>query len=78
MSNLNNYPEYAAIEHHIRRAHIERVVPLAEAIAGFIVDSWRAIQEPPRPAAVIIDGHYPWAGIKGRRRAALFEAALDR
>ena len=30
------YPEYAAIEHHIRRARAERSVAIAHAIAGFI------------------------------------------
>ena len=66
MSTLNNYPEYAAVHQHIRRANIERVVPIAEGIADFIVDSWKAILAPPRPAAVIINGRFPWAGIKGR------------
>lgn len=64
MSFKTDYPEYAAIEHHIRRANIERVVPIAEGIAGFIVDCWKALQAPPRPAAIIINGRYPRAGFK--------------
>jgi hypothetical protein len=62
--STRNYPEYAAIEQHIRRANIERVVPMAEGIAGFIADCWNAIQSPPRPAAIIINGRFPGAGIK--------------
>lgn len=65
MSTLKNYPEYTAIAHHIRRANIERVLPIAEGIAGFIVGCWKAIQAPPRPAAIIINGRYPWAGFEG-------------
>jgi hypothetical protein len=62
--STHNYPEYAAIEQHIRRANIERVVPLAEGIAGFFVDCWKTIQAPPRRAAIIINGRFPGAGIK--------------
>jgi hypothetical protein len=55
MSIRNSYPEYAAIEHHIRRANIGRVVAIAEAIAGFVVMCWNEIKAPPAPAAVIIE-----------------------
>ncbi len=35
MSNFSNkYPEYSAIEHHIRRARAERSVAIAHMIAG--------------------------------------------
>ena len=30
------YPDFAAIEHHIRRARAERTVAVAHAIVGFI------------------------------------------
>jgi hypothetical protein len=55
MSTRNNYPEYAAIEHHIHRANIGRVPAIAEAIAGFVVMCWNEIKAPPAPAAVIIE-----------------------
>jgi hypothetical protein len=55
MSTSNNYPEYAAIEHHIHRAKIARVPAIAEAIAGFVVMCWNEIKAPPAPAAVIIE-----------------------
>ena len=64
MSIENSYPQYTAIAHHIRAARIERVVPIAEAIADFLVDSWRAIQAPPRPAAIIINDRFPGAGLR--------------
>ena len=66
MNSIHNYPEYAAIEQHIRHARIERVVPIAEGIAGFIADCWKEIKGPPRRAAVIINGRYPFSGIKGK------------
>jgi hypothetical protein len=69
MSIKNTYPEYAAIEQHIRRANIERVVPIAEAIADFIVDCWYGLKAPPRSAAIIIEGRYPWTGFKGNMDA---------
>jgi hypothetical protein len=62
MKTPNLYPEYAAIEQHIRRANIGRVVGIAEAIATVIVHVWKSIEAPPRPAAVIINGRYHWAG----------------
>lgn len=62
MRTTNLYPEYAAIEHHIRRANIGRVVGICEAIATVIVGVWQAIDAPPRPADVIINGRYHWAG----------------
>jgi hypothetical protein len=65
MNTHNNYPEYAAIQEQIRHARIERVPAIAEALAGFIAAIWREIERPPRPAAIIINGRYPWAGVKG-------------
>jgi hypothetical protein len=66
MNTNNAYPEYAAIQHHLRHARIERAPVIAEAIAAFIVACWDAVKAPPRPAAVIINGRYQWAGIQGR------------
>lgn len=37
MEFKDKYPEYAAIERHIRRAHAERSVYIAHAIVGLIV-----------------------------------------
>ena len=34
MSFKDDYPEYAAIEHHIRRAHAERAVAIASLLAN--------------------------------------------
>jgi hypothetical protein len=65
MSSPNRYPEYAAIEQHIRHARVERVVPIAEGIARLIVQCVNAFKAPPRPAAIIINGRYPGAGVKG-------------
>ncbi len=36
MDFKTTYPEYAAIEEHIRRARIERSIAIAHAIAGFV------------------------------------------
>jgi hypothetical protein len=55
MSTRHNYPEYAAIETHIRAARIERVPAIAEAIVGFIAQTWSFVQEPPAPAPILID-----------------------
>jgi hypothetical protein len=55
MDFMDKYPEYTAVRQHIRRANIERVAGIADGIAQFVVDCWNAIQQPPAPAAVIID-----------------------
>lgn len=55
MDFIDKYPEYAAIEKHIRDARLERVVVIAHAIAGFIVHGWTALNAPPAPAAILID-----------------------
>ena len=49
------YPEYLAVERHIRRAGIERVTVLADAITAILLAGWYAIQQPPAPAAILID-----------------------
>jgi len=38
------YPDFAAIEHHIRRAHAERAVALGTSIAEAIVSGARALR----------------------------------
>lgn len=54
--DFKNYPEFAVIERHIRAARIERVPVIAEAVAGFVMKVWNAIQEPPAaPALLPID-----------------------
>ncbi len=55
MDIKNEYPQYAAIEGHIRAARVERAVVIAEAIASFLVDTWKWIEEPPARAPVIIE-----------------------
>ena len=44
MSFKDDYPEYATIEHLIRRAHAERSVYIAHAIAGAIASVIRGIK----------------------------------
>lgn len=39
-----NYPDYAAIEQHIRRARAERSVAIAHMLAGFIVETWKGLK----------------------------------
>ena len=51
--DFNNYPDYAVIERHIRAARIERAPVIAEAIAGFVMKIWNAIQEPPAAPAIL-------------------------
>ena len=53
--DIDNYPEYAAVEQHIREARLERVVVLANHIADFVADCWNAIKAPPAPAPILID-----------------------
>jgi hypothetical protein len=45
MSFANNYPEYKAIEHHIRRAHAERSVYIAHLLADGIVATGRGLKQ---------------------------------
>jgi hypothetical protein len=45
MTNFNNrYPEYEAIQQHIRRAHAERSVAVASMIAGGVAAAARAVK----------------------------------
>jgi hypothetical protein len=46
MSNFKKkYPEFAPIEHHIRRAHAERAAMIGTVIAAAIVDGTRALRD---------------------------------
>ena len=51
--DFRDYPEYAAIESHIRNARVERAIVVAEAISGFVVDCWNAIKAPPAAPAIL-------------------------
>lgn len=51
--DFSNYPEYAVIEKHIRKARVERVVVVANAITEFVMDCWNAIKAPPAPPAIL-------------------------
>lgn len=53
MSFSKHYPHFAPVENQIRAAGLQRTVFLAEGIAGFIVDCWNAIQQPPAPPAIM-------------------------
>ena len=52
MSFSKHYPHFAPVENHIRAAGLQRTVAIAEGIAGFVVDCWNAIQQPPAPPAI--------------------------
>jgi len=43
MSFKDSYPDYAAIEEHIRRARIERSVVLAQLLANAIDGAWKGL-----------------------------------
>jgi hypothetical protein len=45
MSFINEYPQYASIEEHIRRARAERSVAIAEMIANAVEATIRALKE---------------------------------
>jgi hypothetical protein len=45
MGFKEDYPEFSAIERHIRRAHAERSVAIAHAIAGFLAIVGRGIRK---------------------------------
>ena len=53
--DIKNDSQYAAVEKHIRKARIERVAYLADAITEFVVDCWNAVKAPPAPPAILID-----------------------
>jgi len=45
MSFANDYPDYKAIEHHIRRARAERSVAIAHFLADAIVATGRGVKQ---------------------------------
>jgi hypothetical protein len=47
-----DYPQYAPIEGHIRKAGLERTVAIAQGIAEFVGDCWNAIKQPAPPPAI--------------------------
>ena len=53
---------YESIVPYIRREHLERVVAVSEAIAGFVARWWREISAPPRPAFLILAVREPRRG----------------
>ncbi len=53
--NTRDFPEYAAIEGHIRKARIERVAYLSRAIAGFVMAIVNELKAPPAAPAIVID-----------------------
>jgi hypothetical protein len=44
MDFKTRYPDYALIEHHIRRAHAERSVAVAQAIVGVLMAMGRGLK----------------------------------
>jgi hypothetical protein len=69
--DIKNYPEYAAIEKHIRKARIERAVAIGNGIAEFVMDCWNAIKAPPAPPAILIDRRRESrSGVRGINRLA--------
>ena len=44
MDFKTTYPDFAAVETHIRRAHAQRSVYLAHVIAGFIESATRGLK----------------------------------
>jgi hypothetical protein len=53
---------YQSILPYIRAEHLERVVEVSEAIAGFIVRWWHELSAPPRPAFMIVAVREPRRG----------------
>ena len=62
MDFKNSYPDFAAIEEHIKRARIERSVAIAQYLADVIVGTWRGLRnigaalasiKAPRPARTV-------------------------
>ena len=44
MDFKDSYPDFAAIENHIRRARVERSVAIAQFLAGALVGTWRGLR----------------------------------
>jgi hypothetical protein len=45
MDFKNSYPDFAAIEAHIRRARVERSVAIAQFLADAVVGTWRGLRK---------------------------------
>ena len=45
MDFKNSYPDFAAIEAHIRRARVERSVAIAQFLADALVGTWRGLKK---------------------------------
>ena len=45
MDFRNSYPDFAAIEAHIKRARVERSVAIAQFLADAIVGTWRGLMK---------------------------------
>lgn len=65
MDFKDRYPDFASIEHHIRRARAERSVALAHAIAGLIVSIGRGFRKL---------GNVMWSGLGAERDRLAVEA----
>ena len=44
MDFRNSYPDFAAVEEHIKRARVERSVAIAQFLADAIVGTWRGLR----------------------------------
>ena len=44
MDFKDSYPDFAAIEEHIRRARVERSVAIAQFLADALVGTWRGLK----------------------------------
>ena len=63
MGFKDSYPDFAAIEEHIRRARLERSVAIAHAIAEFFDESVRGMKRFARFLGAKRAGALPkWAG----------------
>jgi len=63
MSFKESYPDFAAIEEHIRRARLERSVAIAHYIAEFFDESARGLKRLARALGAKRAGALPkWAG----------------
>ena len=58
MDFKNSYPDFAAIEVHIRRARVERSVAIAQFLADVLVGTWRGLK---KVGAALANIKAPWA-----------------
>jgi hypothetical protein len=45
MDFKNMFPDFATVERHVRRAHVERSVYLAHVIAEFVISASRGLRK---------------------------------